>query len=47
MLQVPISVNALHLFGIIHEEPYGNETDFDNDKREPDVFDGELITKIT
>ena len=35
-------VRALAKAGIIYEEPHGNETDSDNDEREPGVFHGEL-----
>lgn len=30
---------------IIYEEPHGNETDSDNEEKEPGVFDGEPIKK--
>ncbi|KAJ1205877.1 hypothetical protein NDU88_001302 [Pleurodeles waltl] len=35
-------VRAIAKAGIIAEQPPGNETDSDNDEREPGMFDGEI-----
>lgn len=35
-------VQAFRKAGIIAEQPSGNETDSDNEEREPGVFDGEI-----
>ncbi|GAA6076132.1 uncharacterized protein LOC101155639 [Tachysurus ichikawai] len=35
-------VRAFVNAGIIAEQPPGNETDYDNDEREPGMFDGEI-----